>query len=90
MRQAGVEPDKDSANAAVARWLREVANVRIHATINEVPAERLINEAPLLQRLPAPYTGRSARALVPPPRKAIMGYQHALATHDDLLPGVAP
>ena len=91
MRQAGVEPDKDSANAAVKRWLREVANVRIHATINEVPAERLMTEAPLLQRLPAPYTGRSARALAaPPPRKAIMGYQHPLAIYEDLLPGGAP
>ena len=26
MRQAGVTPDKHAANAAVARWLREVAN----------------------------------------------------------------
>ena len=28
MRQAGVAPDKAAANAAVARWLREVANAR--------------------------------------------------------------
>jgi transposase len=36
-----VRPDKPAANAAVARWLREVANARVHATIGEVPAERL-------------------------------------------------
>ena len=99
MRQAGVEPDKDAANAAVARWLREVANRRIHATIKEVPAERLIIERVQLQALPAPYAGRSVRALAaPPPRKAIMGYQHPLSTYDDLsygtcapeVPGVLP
>src|SRR6476660_7629047 len=39
MRQAGLKPDKQAANAAVARWLREVANARVHATTNEVPAE---------------------------------------------------
>ena len=41
MRQAGLRPDKPAANAAVARWLREVANARVHATTGEVPAERL-------------------------------------------------
>lgn len=87
MRQAGLQPDKAAANAAVARWLREVANARVHATINEVPAERLITERPALQALPSPYGGRSGRALAAPlPRKAIMGYQHALSTYDDLLP----
>ena len=55
MRQVGLKPDKHLANAAVARWLREVANARVHATIAEVPAERLMIEAPKLQTLPAPY-----------------------------------
>ena len=45
MRQAGLKPDKHAANAAVARWLREVANARVHATTNEVPAERLVDRA---------------------------------------------
>ena len=36
MRQAGLKPDKHAANAAVARWLREVANARVHVTTNEV------------------------------------------------------
>jgi transposase len=86
MRQAGLEADKDAANAAVARWLREVANARVHATINEVPAERLLTERSALQALPAPYGGRSPRALAAPvPRKGILGYQHALSTYDDLL-----
>ena len=84
MRQAGLRPDRCAANAAVARWLREVANARVHATTREVPAERLLTEAPLLQSLPAPYGGRSLRSLQPPARKAIMGYQHPLAVYDKL------
>ena len=63
MRQAGLKPDKHAANGAVARWLREVANARVHATTNEVPAERLVIEQVALQALPAPYRGRSARSL---------------------------
>ena len=87
MRQAGVSPDKAAANAAVARWLQEVANARVHATINEVPAERLVIEGARLQSLPAPYPGRSCRA-VTSARKPIMGYQHPLSVYDDLAPGV--
>jgi transposase len=86
MRQSGLRPDRDAANAAVARWLREVANARVHATTREVPAERLAIETPLLQELPAPYGGRSVRSLIAPPsRKPVMGYQHPLAVYDDLL-----
>ena len=84
-RQAGVLPDKHSANAAVARWLREVANARVHATTEEVPAERLIIECPKLQHLPAIYRGRSARAaLAVPERKQVIGYQHSLSIYDEL------
>ena len=54
MRQAGVGPDKHAANAAMARWLREVANARVHATTKEVPAERMVTERPMLQGLAAP------------------------------------
>jgi transposase len=86
MRQAGLKPDKQAANAAVARWLREVANARVHATINEVPAERLVLEQAALQALPAPYSGRSVRLLTAPVRKPIVGYQHPLAVYEDLMP----
>ena len=84
MRQSGVTPDKHAANAAVARWLREVANARMHATINEVPAERLLIEQAKLQDLPAVYGGRSVRSLTAP-RKAIVGYQHPLAVYEDIV-----
>jgi transposase len=89
MRQAGLKPDKHAANAAVARWLREVANARVHATTNEVPAERLVIEQAALQTLPPPYSGRSARSLIAPARKPVVGYQHALAVYEDLMPGGA-
>jgi hypothetical protein len=88
MRQAGLRMDKPAANAAVARWLREVANARVHATTGEVPAERLPIEMARLQALPAAYGGRSARSPASPPaRKVIMGYQHPLAVYDELLLG---
>jgi len=88
MRQAGLRPDKHAANAAVARWLREVAKARVHATTGEVPAERLPIERARLQCLPASYGGRSARRRVSSAaRKAIMGYQHPLAVYDELLLG---
>jgi transposase len=85
MRQAGLRPDKPAANAAAARWLREVANARVHATTNEVPAERLAIETAKLQALPMPYGGRSSR--LPSTlqcRKAVVGYQHPLAVYEDL------
>jgi transposase len=88
MRQAGLRPDKPAANAAVARWLREVANARVHATTGEVPAERLPIETASLQALPAPYGGRSVRRRASPPAcKTIMGYQHPLAVYDELMLG---
>jgi len=87
MRQAGLKPDKHAANAAVARWLREVANARVHATINDVPAERLAIERSKLQALQVPYGGRSMRSLTTPPRKTIVGYQHPLSMYQDLVPG---
>lgn len=85
-RQAGVLPDKHSANAAVARWLREVANARVHATTGEVPAERLMIEGSKLQHLPAAYRGRSTRmALAVPDRKQVIGYQHPLSVYEGLV-----
>ena len=87
MRQLGLAPDKHAANAAVSRWLREVANARVHATTGEIPAERLLTEHTRLQMLPAAYGGRSARIgdTGGGVRKAVLGYQHPLAVYDTLL-----
>lgn len=85
-RQAGLKPDKGAANAAVKIWLREVANVRVHATTGEVPADRLVIEQTMLQELPKPYRGRTARSMsvVSKPR-TVGGYQHPLSTYEALL-----
>jgi len=88
MRQVGLRPDRQAANAAVARWLREVANARVHATTGEVPAERLLIEKQELQPLPALYSGSSIRSVQQPRRKAITGYQHPLSVYDALFPEV--
>ena len=87
MRQLGLKPDKDAANAAVARWLEEVANARVHATTGEVPSERLVIERNKLQPLTRPYRGRSVRNIAAGPvRNGAFGYQHPLAVYDTLLP----
>jgi hypothetical protein len=44
-----------AANAAISRWLREVANTRVHATIGEIPAERLLIAVRVVD---APYAAR--------------------------------
>ena len=66
----------------------QVANARVHATTEEVPAERLIIERPNLQGLPAEYRGRSTRAALSiPERKHVIGYQHPLSVYDELVYG---
>ena len=61
MKQAGLMADRHAANAAVSRWLREVANARIHGTTGEVPAARLQQERQDLQQLPERRAGIMAR-----------------------------
>src|SRR5579884_2242690 len=38
LAQEGLVVDRETANLAVGRWLREVANARMHGTTGEVPA----------------------------------------------------
>src|SRR5260370_34103981 len=83
MRQAGLKPDKHAANAAVARWLREVANARVHATTNEAPAERLVIEQAALHALPAPCIGRPARRRTAPVGRTIIGHTPPLPAADN-------
>ncbi|HXP05467.1 MAG TPA: hypothetical protein VN808_15205 [Stellaceae bacterium] len=65
------------------RWLREVANVRVHGTTGEVPAERLAIERTQLQPVPTPYGGRSVRTVQRRPAPAsIVGLQHPLSFYD--------
>jgi hypothetical protein len=63
LAQEGLIVDRETANLAAGRWLREVANTRVHGTTGEVPAERLAGERMQLQPVPMPYGGRSVRSL---------------------------
>jgi transposase len=55
LKQAGLILDAVTANTEVRRWLREVANERIHGTTQARPADRLKVEH--LQSLPSPWRG---------------------------------
>ena len=82
LAQEGLIVDRETANLAVKRWLREVANVRVHGTTGEVPAERLAIERTRLQPVPTLYGGRSVRALQTPKPVPIVGLQHPLSIYD--------
>ena len=89
LAQEGLVVDPETANVAVKRWLREVANARTHATTGAVPAERLAIERAHLQGIPTPYGGRSirtvqARAL----QRPIVGLQHPLSLYDAFAGGM--
>ena len=85
LRPEGLTVDRDTANARVATWLREVANARVHATTGEIPLVRLEHERGRLQLLPAPWPGviRPERAKDPAPLPR--GYQHSLQVYEQLI-----
>lgn len=85
LQSAGLLLDAGTANIEVTRWLREVANARVHGTTQQVPAERLIAERAALLPLPRllPTLGNGSIALVvPTPTESI---QHPLAVYRQLL-----
>jgi transposase len=97
MAAEGVAVDRAAANLASGRWLREVANARVHATTGEVPALRLEAERGALRPVPPPYGGLALRPAAPSPvpRTPIVGLQHPLAVYDALfatqvMPEAAP
>lgn len=92
--QAGQSEPVDvvQANHKVRPWLHEVANVRIHATLKERPADRFAIEHLALRSLPLPYGGRRTeplaqhRVVVPTPIESL---QHPLTTYDALVAELA-
>jgi transposase len=82
LAQEGLIVDRETANLAARRWLREVANARVHGTTGEVPAERLAIERLQLQPVPTPYAGRSVRSVQSPKPVPIIGLQHPLSMYD--------
>jgi hypothetical protein len=67
----GLRPDKDAANAAVARWLREIASARVHGDHRRSPGRAAKNRtqeiAPTAAPLWRPIRSPGARAEVPEP-----------------------
>jgi len=61
LKQAGLSLDAVTANIEVRRWLKDIANQRIHGTTQMRPVQRLPEEC--LQALPRPWRGdiRAAR-----------------------------
>jgi hypothetical protein len=86
----GLTVDRDTANARVGTWLREIANARVHATTGEIPAVRLEQERERLQLIPAPWPGTLQPTVpkrpAPPPR----GYQHPLRVYEELITEIEP
>ena len=85
LQSAGLLLDAGTANIEVARWLREIANARVHGTTQQVPAECLIAERAALLPLPRrmPTLGTLPIPLaVPTPTESI---QHPLAVYRQLL-----
>jgi transposase len=91
LKMSGIELDKDTANVEVRRWLRETANVRIHATTREQPEKLLKAEQPHLQALPPSYTGVSLReeSLTKPILHVVTPLQRPLSFYDQLVAAVA-
>jgi transposase len=61
LAQEGLIVDREIANLAVKRRLREVANPRIHGTTGALPSERLVGERLQLQPVPTPRQGNGPR-----------------------------
>lgn len=86
VKPLGLIVDAELANYEVKRWLRDVANLRLHATTNKIPAEQLEVEKKQLQPLPLVYAGLSRKSVLPRLLQAEeFSLQHPLSLYDTLL-----
>jgi transposase len=92
LKTSGLVLDSDTANAEVLKWLRDTANLRIHGTTEEVPAQRLKLERNHLQPLPIDYTGSQPAAVTAPKtrkekiaRFSNIPLQHCLSVYQRVL-----
>ena len=76
----GVLLDPMTAQIEATRWLREVANVRLHGTTHARPIDRWQAEREALQTLP-----HKPRVASSPPRYPSVPPQHDLRQYDHLL-----
>ena len=65
LKQAGLALDVDTANTEVRKWMRDVANRRIHRTTGTAPVVRLEQERDVLQLLPI-FSAEQPKAVVDP------------------------
>lgn len=82
LKADGLRLDVATANMAVCRWLKDVANARVHATTGAIPAQRLIQEQQVMLAPP-----RLTASPVVAVRRAIPveSLQHPLSIYDELL-----
>jgi transposase len=85
LRADGLKVDRDTANARIGTWLREIANARVHATTGEVPLVRLEVERERLQPIPPSWSGMIQKTGVKRPTPLPCGYQHALRIYEELI-----
>lgn len=95
LKSVALELDVVTANTEVWRWLREVADVRIHGTTKLSPGAQLVVERPSLQSLPPPYPALIKAALPPSGKELrerfqdwLAPLQHPLSVYDQMM-GVA-
>jgi transposase len=84
LKMHGVELDPMTAQIEAQRWLREVANVRVHATTRARPVDRWDAERAALMRLPTRPKHIAHRAPTSPIYPAVPP-QHDLRQYDRLL-----
>lgn len=87
LKQAGLLLDAATANREVRRWLADIANVRIHATLKERPVERWQDERAQLMPMPLPYTGLAkpfTGPAVPNGTLPTESWQHPLSIYERL------
>lgn len=88
-KQAGLILDVDTANNEVKKWLRDVANVRVHQTLSEQPVTRWNKELTSLQPYQSPHAFiklESTDLLIPGHYERI-NLAHPLSVYESLLEG---
>lgn len=90
--RAGLVLDHETANLEVRKWLRDVANQRVHQTTLEIPYKRWEKEVDSLQAY-IPQSDLVVNSLSPTPIIAQAVYetaclQHSLQVYDRLLGGI--
>lgn len=87
LKQVGLELDVETANIEVLKWLRDVANTRVHQTIQDIPLNRWQQELPALQAYREPRENICDVVSLPRVQNdyEIVPLHHSLAMYENLL-----